>query len=203
MSSLKNERIRSKQAGERDSDTIIDLRTALEVERELRVEQSASQHLAPSPPVHHHSCWGSSCESRSSRPAAHQQLYSSLSLGSLPTASSAFGHFAPFNEELREEESADDDDQAEVRPSRRTSRHVEQRTANCKRLERELQEERERVDALKSCLEQERDHRQSLEAELARSKKLSDPSIHHHPEHKKPFYKRRLSSPQLHLHSQR
>ena len=199
MSSLKSERIRSKQAGERDSDTIIDLRTALEVERELRVEQSASQHLAPSPPVHH-TCWGSSCESRSSRPAAHQQLYSSLSLGSLPTASSAFGHFAPFNEELREEESADDD-QAEVRPSR-TSRYVEQRKANCKRLERELQEERERVDALKSCLEQERDHRQSLEAELARSKKLSDPSIHH-PEHKKPFYKRRLSSPQLHLHSQR
>ena len=137
MSSLKNERIRSKQAGERDSDTIIDLRTALEVERELRVEQSASQHLAPSPPAHH-TCWGSSCESRSSRPATQQQLYSSLSLGSLPTASSAFGHFAPFNEELREESA--DDDQAEVRPSR-TSRYVEQRTANCKRLERELQED--------------------------------------------------------------
>lgn len=194
MSSLKNERIRSKQAGERDSDTIIDLRTALEVERELRVEQSASNHqLAPSPPVHH-ACWGSSCESRSSRPRGH--LYSSLSLGSLPTSS--FGHFAPFSEELREESA--DEDQVEVRPSR-TSRFVEQRTVNCKRLERELQEERERVDALKRCLEQERDHRQSLEAELVRAKKLSDPSIHS--EHKKPFYKRQLSSPQLRLHSQR
>ena len=36
MNSLDAERARSRLAGDRDSDTIIDLRTALEIERELR-----------------------------------------------------------------------------------------------------------------------------------------------------------------------
>ena len=36
MKSLEVERVRSRAAGDRDSDTIIDLRTALEIERELR-----------------------------------------------------------------------------------------------------------------------------------------------------------------------
>ena len=36
MKSLDTERTRSRAAGDRDSDTIIDLRTALEIEREFR-----------------------------------------------------------------------------------------------------------------------------------------------------------------------
>ena len=36
MKSLEVERARSRAAGDRDSDTIIDLRTALEIEREIR-----------------------------------------------------------------------------------------------------------------------------------------------------------------------
>ena len=36
MKSLEAERARSRVAGDRDSDTIIDLRTALEIEREIR-----------------------------------------------------------------------------------------------------------------------------------------------------------------------
>ena len=36
MKSLETERNRSRAAGDRDSDAIIDLRTALEIERELR-----------------------------------------------------------------------------------------------------------------------------------------------------------------------
>ena len=36
MKSLEVERVRSRAAGDRDSDTIIDLRTALEIEREIR-----------------------------------------------------------------------------------------------------------------------------------------------------------------------
>ena len=36
MKSLDTERTRSRAAGNRDSDTIIDLRTALEIEREFR-----------------------------------------------------------------------------------------------------------------------------------------------------------------------
>ena len=36
MKSLDTERARSRAAGDRDSDTIIDLRTALEIEREFR-----------------------------------------------------------------------------------------------------------------------------------------------------------------------
>ena len=36
MKNLETERARSRAAGDRDSDTIIDLRTALEIERELR-----------------------------------------------------------------------------------------------------------------------------------------------------------------------
>ena len=89
MSSLKNERLRSKQAGERDSDTIIDLRTALEVERELRAETG---HSNPAPHAPSPAAWGQSLvgESAASRSTVLNtpQLYSSLSLGSLPTSGS-------------------------------------------------------------------------------------------------------------------
>ena len=89
--------------------------------------------------------------------------------------------------------------------------------AQCKRLERELREERDRVDALKNCLEQERDQRKILQAELVRtSKKLSDSQLAYQSgadrltagsgscqaETKKQFFQRRQSSPQLNMHQQ-
>ena len=88
MSSLKNERLRSKQAGERDSDTIIDLRTALEVERELRAETG---HSNPAPHAPSPAAWGQSLVGESASRSTvlnTPQLYSSLSLGSLPTSGS-------------------------------------------------------------------------------------------------------------------
>ena len=73
------------------------------------------------------------------------------------------------------------------------------------------------MDALKNCLEQERDQRKILQAELVRtSKKLSDSQLAYQSgadrltagsgscqaETKKQFFQRRQSSPQLNMHQQ-
>jgi len=232
MSSLKNERLRSKQAGERDSDTIIDLRTALEVERELRAETG---HSNPAPHAPSPAAWGQSLVGESASRSTvlnTPQLYSSLSLGSLPTSGS-LGHFPPFiNEDLREESVEQEDFSGQSRGAAARQLQLQQQLshrgpnqhrgtqvalAQCKRLERELREERDRVDALKNCLEQERDQRKILQAELVRtSKKLSDSQLAYQSgadrltagsgscqaETKKQFFQRRQSSPQLNMHQQ-
>ena len=116
MSSLKNERIRSKQAGDRDSDTIIDLRTALEVERELRVEQA---NMAASSPL------------LNRRPDGIRPLFSSLSLGSIPVNKQRFCEDR-FSSSLAEHEESVE--LMDVVDQRETSSHIE-------KLERELREE--------------------------------------------------------------
>lgn len=152
MSSLEAERTRSRLAGDRDSDTITDLRNALEVERELR--HSGASALNPT--------------ATSATTAGNTFSCSSPMLG---TRARLFEPAVPA--EVDQEDIAGPGQVPEDQRSAWNNKLEAKFQEACRALETE----KGRVDSLKECLEEEQRRARDLEIQLsAIRRKSSDPT---------------------------